>query len=374
VSEEPPLRVALVHDWLTGMRGGERVLEALVGLYPAATIHALVHVRGSVSPVIEARPIRTSFLQRLPGAPRRFRQYLPLFPLAVSRFDLRGYDLVISTSHCVALGVRVPPTACHVGYCFTPMRYAWAFEGEYTDRVAAPGRPLVRRLLARLRRWDRQAGRRVEHLGCISQHVAARIEQAYERPARVIYPPVRTALFRPEGAPGDAFVCVSALVPYKRLDVAVDAFTRLHWPLVVIGTGPEAVRLRRRAGPTVEFPGWLDDEAVRAEVARCRGFVFPAEEEFGIAPLEAMAAGRPVIAYARGALTETVVDGVTGLFFGAQTPDALVDALRRFELHAWSPEKIRAHALRFSEERFGAEFSGWVEGCRRAARRQGVSC
>jgi len=368
------MRVALVHDWLTGMRGGERVLEALVDLYPAATIHALVHIPGAVSRAIETRPIRTSFLQRLPGAPHRFRHYLPLFPLAVGQFDLRAYDLVISTSHCVALGVRVPPSACHVGYCFTPMRYAWAFESDYLDRVPTPARPLGRRLLAGLRRWDRRAGRRVGHLACISHHVAARIRRAYGREARVIYPPVRTERFQPAGPPGDAFLCVSALTPYKRLDVAVDAFTRLEWPLVVIGTGPEAARLRRRAGPTVRFVGWQDDVAVEAAVVRCRAFIFPGEEEFGIAPLEAMAAGRPVIAYGRGGLTETSVDGVTGLFFDAQTPEALIDALRRFEVTGWSAEKIRAQALRFGEARFRAEFGAFVDEALRSPRAEGRAC
>lgn len=358
------MRVALVHDWLTGMRGGERVLESLLALYPTATIHTLVHVPGSVSPAIEARTIRTSFIQRLPGAPVRFRQYLPLFPLAAARLDLAGYDLVLATSHCVALGARAAPSACHVVYCFTPMRYAWDFQDEYLSRVPPGARWAGRLALAGLRRWDRAAGRRAGRLACISRHVAGRIRRAYGREARVIYPPVRTDFFQPAAAPlpADApFLCVSALAPYKRLDLAVDAFTRLGWPLVVIGSGREAARLRRRAGPTVRFLGWQDDEALRAAYARCRGFVFPGEEEFGIAPLEAMAAGRPVLAYARGALTETCVDGVTGLFFHEPTPAALVDALRRFELTGWDPEKIRAHALRFGPAAFQAEFRAFVD-------------
>ncbi len=368
------MRVALVHDWLTGMRGGERVLEALVALYPTATIHTLVHVPGSVSRHIEGRPIRTSFVQRLPGAPARFRHYLPLFPLAAARLRLTGYDLVLSTSHCAALGVRPPRATCHVGYCFTPMRYAWRFEGDYVDRVPRAARPLARLALAALRRWDRAAGRRVGHLACISRHVADRIREAYGREARVIYPPVRTDLFRPDGPPGGTFLCVSALAPYKRLDVAVDAFTRLHWPLTVIGAGPEEARLRRRAGPTVRFLGWQDDEALRTAYARCRAFVFPAEEEFGLAPLEAMAAGRPVIAFGRGALTETCVEGVTGLFFQEQTADALIDALRRFELSDWNPEKIRAHALRFDERRFRTEMTAFVDDCLAAARAEAPTC
>jgi glycosyltransferase involved in cell wall biosynthesis len=369
------MRVALVHDWLTGMRGGERVLEALVALYPTATIHTLVHVPGSVSPVIEARPIRTSFIQRLPEAPRRFRQYLPLFPLAVARLDLSGCDLVLATSHCVALGARPPAGACHVAYCFTPMRYAWTFRDEYLGRVPRAGRWAGRLVLAALRRWDRAAGRRAGHFACISQHVAARVRHAYGREARVIYPPVRTGFFRPAEVPeGEAFLCVSALTPYKRLDVAVDAFTRLGWPLVVIGTGSEAARLRRRAGPTVRFLGWQDDDALRDAYTRCRAFVFPGEEEFGIAPLEAMATGRPVIAYARGALIETGVDGVTGVFFHEQTPGSLIDALRRFELLSWSPEKIRAHALRFGEAAFRAEMQAFVDAARGAGQGAARAC
>jgi glycosyltransferase involved in cell wall biosynthesis len=368
------MQVALVHDWLTGMRGGERVLEALVLLYPTATVHTLVHARGSVSPLIEARPIRTSFIQHLPGAPRRFRAYLPLFPLAVRQLDLRGYDLVISTSHCVALGVRPPREACHIVYSFTPMRYAWGADGEYLRRLPAASRPVARALLAGLRRWDRAAGARAGHLAAISHHVAGRVREAYGRPARVIYPPVRTAFFQPDGEPGDAFLSVSAFAPYKRLDVAVDAFTRLAWPLVVIGAGDDEARLRRRAGPTVRFLGWQDDAALRAAYARCRAFVFPAEEEFGIAPLEAMAAGRPVIAYGRGALTETMVEGVTGLFFHDQTPEALIDALRRFDVTGWSGEKIRAHALRFGEARFRAEMEAFVADCLAGQKEPQASC
>jgi glycosyltransferase involved in cell wall biosynthesis len=370
------MRVALVHDWLTGMRGGERVLESLLGLFPAAEIFTLVHVRGSVAPAIEARPIHTSFIQGLPGAPRRFRQYLPFFPLAVRRFDLRGYDLVLATSHCVAVGARPPAAGAHVVYCFTPMRYAWAFEGTYVGRVPPLGRGPVRLALAALRRWDRAAGRRAGRLACISRHVAARIRRVWGREARVIYPPVRTELFRPvDGhALGDAFLCVSALTPYKRVDVAVDACTRLGRRLDVIGTGPELAWLRRRAGPTVRFLGWQPDEAVREAVARCRAFVFPGEEEFGIAPLEATAAGRPVVAYGRGALTETVVDGVTGLFFREQTAGALADALRRCELTDWSPDRIRAHALGFGEEPFRRAMAAFVDAALGAGRGAPVAC
>jgi glycosyltransferase involved in cell wall biosynthesis len=370
------MRVALVHDWLTGMRGGERVLESLLGLFPEADIFTLVHVAGSVSPVIEARPIRTSFLQGLPGAPRRFRQYLPLFPLAVGRFDLRGYDLVVATSHCVAVGARAPASAAHLVYCFTPMRYAWTFEGAYVERVPVVARGGLRVALAGLRRWDRAAGRRAGHLGCISQHVAARIRRVWARDAHVVYPPVRTDFFRPLPPEqlGEAYLCVSALTPYKRLDIAVDACTRLGRRLDVVGSGPELARLRRRAGPSVRFLGWQPDEAVAQAVARCRAFLFPGEEEFGIAPLEATAAGRPVIAFGRGALTETIVDGVTGLFFREQTVTALTDALERSEVTGWSAEKIRGHALRFGEGAFRTEMTALVAGALGTGREARAAC
>jgi glycosyltransferase involved in cell wall biosynthesis len=370
------MRVALVHDWLTGMRGGERVLESLLDLFPAADIFTLVHVPGSVVPAIEARPIRTSFIQGLPGAPRRFRQYLPLFPLAVRRFDLRGYDLVLATSHCVAVGARAPSDAAHVVYCFTPMRYAWTLEGTYVGRLPPLARGPLRLALAVLRRWDRAAGRRAGHLGCISRHVAARVRRAWGREARVLYPPVRTAFFRPieSDTRDDVYLCVSALTPYKRVDIAVDACTRLGRRLDVLGAGPELARLRRRAGPTVRFLGWQPDEAVRQAVSRCRAFLFPGEEEFGIAPLEAMAAGRPVVAYGRGALTETVVDGVTGLFFREQTADALIDAIRRAEVASWSTETIRAHALRFGEEAFHGEMAAFVAAALGTPREARATC
>jgi glycosyltransferase involved in cell wall biosynthesis len=276
----------------------------------------------------------------------------------------------------VAVGARPPAGAAHVVYCFTPMRYAWTFEGTYVGRVPPLARGAIRVALAALRRWDRAAGQRAGHLACISQHVAARIERVWRRPARVVYPPVRTAFFQPvePSAVGDAYLCVSALTPYKRLDVAVDACTQLGRRLDVIGGGPELARLRRRAGPTVRFLGWQPDAAVREAVARCRAFLFPGEEEFGIAPLEATAAGRPVIAYARGALTETVVDGVTGLFFREQTAPALIDAVQRSEVTGWSAEKIRAHALRFGEAAFRAEMTALVDGALGAGRVARAAC
>jgi len=360
------MRVAIVHDWLTGMRGGERVLEALLDLFPSATLFTLLHARGQLSPTIEARPIRTSLIQHLPGVHRHYRRYLPLFPLAVERFDLSAFDLVVSTSHCVALGVRTPATTCHIGYCFTPMRYAWDMTEDYlaSSQLGPLGRLLFPPLLARLRAWDRKAAQRPDFLACISHHVARRIATHYGRTARVIYPPVETDFYVPNGhPPEDWYLIVSAFAPYKRIDLAVEAFSRMGKRLVAIGTGQEERRLRAMAGPSITFLGWQPDSVLREHYTRCRALIFPGEEDFGIVPLEAMACGRPVIAYGRGGAAETGVDGLTGLFFDEQTPAALAAALERFETMTFAPWAIRAHAERFGRRRFLDEVAAFVEEC-----------
>jgi glycosyltransferase involved in cell wall biosynthesis len=371
-----PERVALVHDWLTGMRGGERCLEVLCELFPAAPLFTLLHVPGSVSAVIEDRPIVTSFVQRLPDAARRYRSYLPLFPAAVRRFDLRGYDLVISLSHCVAKGVRVPPGALHLSYCFTPMRYVWDLYDDYVGRDASLGvRVLMPPVAAALRRWDRRTGS-VHHFVAISRHIADRIRRVYGRGADVIHPPVDVGRFR-IGAPEDFYLVVSALAPYKRVDLAVAAAARLGRPLLVVGTGPEEAKLRRLAGPTVRLLGWRPDAEVAELYARCRAVLFTALEDFGIVPLEAAAAGRPTIAFGRGGVLDTMTplrgpapsDGgaepPTAVFYEAQTVDALVAAIERFEAAEragrFAPAALRARAERFDRPRFAARVNAYVE-------------
>jgi glycosyltransferase involved in cell wall biosynthesis len=354
------MNVALVHDWLTGMRGGERCLEVFCELFPEAPVFTLLHTPGSVSPTIERRPIRTSFIQRLPDAERRYRYYLPLFPAAVRGFDLRGYDLILSSSHAVAKSARVPAGALHVCYCFTPMRYVWDLYDEYFGpRAGWPARLLMPPVAAALRRWDRQSAAGVHHFVAISRFIADRIRRAYGRESDVIYPPVDVSRFRIEEAPGDFYLVVSALTPYKRVDLAVEAASRLGRRLLVVGTGPEARRLRALAGPTVELLGWRDDSEIAGLYAGCRALIFPTLEDFGITPLEAMAAGRPVIAFGRGGALETVVppggaEPPTGLFFGHQTVDALVDAIRRFESgrYRFEPKALRLRAEAFDRPLF----------------------
>jgi len=362
------MRIALVHDWLNGMRGGEKVLEVLCELYPQAEIFTLLLEEEKISERIRGMTIHTSFIQRLPLARRRYRNYLPLFPRAVESFDLTGFDLVISTSHAVAKGCRPAPSARSLCYCFTPMRYLWFCYEDYF------GTGLVKRLLlapvfSRLRRWDLRSTERVDRFLAISKTVAARIASVYNREAGVIHPPVETDFFTPGGASGDFFLAVGALVPYKKIGLAIEAFNRLRLPLKIVGSGPEADRLRKGAGPGVEFLGWVGAEELRELYRNCRALIFPGLEDFGIVPLEAQSCGRPVIGFGRGGLAETTVpwpggpeSPPTGIFFAERTADSLIAAVRLFleKEGEFDPRGIRAHARNFDRELFKTRFSSAV--------------
>ena len=349
------MRVALVHDWLTGTRGGEKVLEALCAQHPDADIFTLFHERGSVSPAIERHRIRTSFVQRLPGADRHYRQYLPLFPLAVERFDLGPYDFVISSSHCAAKAVVPAARARHLCYCHSPMRYAWdQFDAYFgparVGRVAS--RWMYRPVLARLARWDAATATRVDRFVANSAHVAGRIGRYYNRVATIVYPPVDTVFFHPaDVTPGSHFLIVSALVPYKRIELAMAACERVGARLRIVGDGPDRRRLEARAGRHVELLGRLSDEAVRDEYRRALAVLLPGEEDFGIVPVEAHACGRPVVALARGGALETIVDGENGVLCAEPEVGALAAALDRAARARFDAARIRAGAERFSRER-----------------------
>ena len=346
-------RVALVHDWLTGMRGGEKVLEVLCRLYPSADLLTLVHVPHSVSPAIERHHPRTSFLQQLPGIERFYRYCLPLFPMAIEQFDLDGYDLVISTSHCAAKAVVKTGRARHLCYCFTPMRYAWdQFDAYFgSGRVGPAANRMLRPVLGAMARWDAATAGRADRYVAISQHVASRIRRYYNRDAAVIYPPVDTEFYSPDSTVPEPFLLiVSALVPYKRIDLAVEAAQLAGMPLRVAGAGPERDRLRAMAAARhadVEVLGPLEDVEIRALYRRAAAVLLPGEEDFGIVPVEAEACGRPVVALARGGALETVIDGITGVLVDEPTADAFAAGIRRAMQTTFDSAVIRAHAIQF---------------------------
>jgi glycosyltransferase involved in cell wall biosynthesis len=358
------VKVALVHDWLTGMRGGEKVLLSLARLFPGAPIYTLLHVRGSVAREIEERVAGTSFVQRLPGAARHYRSYLPLFPAAVASLELSAFDLVISSSHCAAKGVRVARGARHLCYCHTPMRYVWDRFDDYfgprrVGRLASLGLAFV---AEGLRAWDVATAGGVHAFAANSAFVAERIRRCYGRVSEVIPPPVDTDFFTPgPEREGGYDLVVSALAPYKRVELALEAARGTAFPLHVVGSGAEERRLRTQAPPEASFLGRVGDEALRDLYRGCRALIMPSVEDFGIVPLEAMACGRPAVVYAEGGGPESVVDGETGVVFREATPRALraaIDSLRHLRFNS---SALRARAESFSRSRFEARFRRFVE-------------
>lgn len=356
------MRVALVHDYLTQMGGAERVLLALHDLFPAAPIYTSIYAPARVDARFHTLDIRTTALQRLPRAEWYHKALLPAYPLAFESLDLRAYDLILSDSSAFAKGIIPRPDALHVCYCHAPMRFAWNYD-EYVEgeRLGPVARALLRPVMLGLRVWDVTSAARVDAFLANSPAVAARIAKYYRRTATVLPPPVDVGQFALSQHQGDYFLVVSRLVPYKRLDLAVTACARAGVPLWVVGTGRDEARLRGLAGPTVRFLGQRTDAEVCDLMARCRALIFPGEDDFGLAPVEAQAAGRPVIAYGRGGALSSVVDGVTGLFFAEQTPEALVAALRRFEAMTFDTHVIRRHAETFDTACFQRRLLQFIE-------------
>ena len=340
-------------------------MEALCEVFPDATLFALVHVRGSVSPVIERMPIRTSFIQHLPGAEENYRHYLPLFPAAVQRLDMSGFDIVVSSNHCVAKGVRTGPSTLHICYCYTPMRYIWGLYDDYfgPGRAGVLTRMGMRTVRGYLRRWDVRTAANPHRFIAISENVRSRIREIYHRDSDLIYPPVDTAALDISRKDDGYFLMVSALVPYKRVDLAVEAFNRTGDRLIVVGDGPEAPRLKKMAGAYVEFTGWLPDASVRDLYAGCKAVIFPGEEDFGIVPVEAIACGKPVVAFARGGALETVLQTPalnTGVLFREQTVEALVAAVRSCKDRTFDPEALRRFALGFDREIYKSRMKEYI--------------
>ena len=355
-------RTALCHDWLNGMRGGEKCLEVFCELYPDSTIFTLFHEKGKISHLIADHTIKTSFLQKAPKIYLRYRHYLPLFPLAMEGFDLTGYDLVLSTGHCVAKGFRKPKGAVHICYCFTPMRYAWGFFEEYFGQRGKISRGLIKIILEKLRRWDLSSNSGVDCFVAISEHVKKRIHAHYHRNAEVIYPPVDTDFYTPgeDNKKEDFYLIVSALVPYKKIDLAVEAFSRLNKKLLIIGDGPERKKLEKRSKKNIQFLGWQSNESIRGSYRKAKALIFPGEEDFGIVPVEMQACGGVVIAFGKGGALETVKDMETGVFFNESSPEGLARGVEKFENHTFSPETARANALKFNRGRFMSEISELV--------------
>jgi len=361
-----PQRVALVHDWLTGRRGGEKVLEVLAEIFPQAPIFTLFHFPASQAELLEEKKIITSFLQHWPGLKKHYRWYLPLFPLAIELFNLQDFDLVISTSHCVAKGVIPRPDALHVSYIHSPVRYAWNQYFAYFDskNLSFLAKLVIPLVIHYLRLWDVTSSPRVDCFIANSQAVAARIEKYYRREAKVIHPPVDVDFFQPKeenSFPEKYYLIVSALVPYKRLDLAIKAANQLNLPLKIVGWGPEKKKLRKLAGEKVEFLGAVPDDQLLKLYQNAQALIVPGEEDFGINILEAQACGTPVIAFARGGAVETVRPGETGVLFYHLTVESLREALDNFKDITFNKSILRQHAERFSRRIFREKIEGFLE-------------
>lgn len=354
------MKVAITHDWFASYGGGERLVAELHQMFPDAPIYTAIYDPEKVPAHVREWDIRPSFIQRIPFSRGRHQLFLPLMPMAFEQFDLSGYDLVITSSTACAKGVITGPETLNICYCNTPCRYIWDQYHDYTREHRA--KALIAPIAHWLRVWDRLSSDRVDHFVANSNEVAQRIRRHYRRESEVIYPPVDVERIRPNGRePEDFYLVVGRLVPYKRVDLAVEAANRLGKRLLVVGEGTELKRLREMAGPTVEILGWRSDEEVADLLARCRAFLFPGWEDFGISAVEAQAAGRPVIAYARGGALETVVEGKTGVFFETQTVDAVVDAIERAERTGFDPQVCRRNAERFETAQFRRRIIATVE-------------
>jgi glycosyltransferase involved in cell wall biosynthesis len=362
----PEIRTAIAHDQLTlagGVAGSEKVLAAIKQLFPSAPVYTTLYNPEKIAQHFKDWDIRPSFIQKLPAANKLYQMYLPLMPTAVEQLNFDGYDLVISSHHSVIKGIITSPDTLHICYCHSPMRYAWDLYHLYLEKddVKKWQKPLIPWLMNYLRTWDRVSADRVDEFIANSNHVARRIKKYYRREATVIYPPVETSRFVPTHKKEDFYLMVGRMVAYKRHDLAIEAFNKNGRDLIIVGDGPERSRLENKAKSNIKFLGRQPDDIVLDYLQRCKGFIFPGEEDFGITPVEAMACGKPIIAYAKGGALETVIEGVTGIFFTDATADSLNEAILLSEKVAWSSEQIALHASLFSQERFNKEIRSFVE-------------
>ncbi len=359
------MKVAIVHDWLTNFGGAERVVLMLHDIFPDAPIYTTVYDNKNMKSYFGGMDVRTSFLQKLPGGVKHYKAFLPFMPAAFEDFDLKEYDLVISSSSSCAKGVRIGGDTMHICYCHTPMRYAWDMYNEYVGARKLWKRVPIALFMNYIRLWDRVSSDRVDYFLANSAYVAKRIQKQYHKKAKVIYPGVNTDYYQynPRVKREDFYLVVSRLVPYKKVDLAVRTFNELGKKLVIIGGGPEERKLRQMAGANIVFLGKCTDKTIRQYYQRARALIFSADEDFGIVPVEAQSCGLPVIAYKKGGVLETVADGQTGIFYGKQTTDSLKRAVLKMEqdFSCFEPEKLREHALKFSKERFCKEIAAFIE-------------
>ena len=357
-------KIALVHDWLTGMRGGEKCLEVLCELFPDADLYTLIHQKGELSDTIEAMPIHTSFVQHLPFGLKRYRHYLPLFPTAIEQFDFSAYDLIVSSSHCVAKGVKHDDSAYHISYVHAPMRYVWDQFNTYFrhSRSSLPVRIGAELIRPYLQRWDRNTAKRVDTFLCNSDNIRKKILEYYGRESQVIYPPVDLSRFKPGDTKAGYYLMVGAFAPNKRVDLAVEAFNQLKLPLKISGSGQDEEYCRSIAGANIEFLGTLSNEKLLEVYQQARALVFPGEDDFGITPLESQACNTPVIAFASGGALETVTEQ-TGVFFAEQNVEALIEAVEKME-RSWksfAPEAFQLQMSRFGRGHYKEQMAHAIE-------------
>ncbi|MFC1559537.1 glycosyltransferase [Candidatus Margulisiibacteriota bacterium] len=363
------MKIAIVHDYLNQFGGAERVVEVLHEIFPDAPIYTSIYLPDEMPDSFRQMDIRTSFMQKLPFLKRHFKKYLLLYPRAFKNFDLHEYDVILSSSSAFAKGVRKGKNCCHICYCYTPMRFAWRYE-DYVQQEKFNGliKLILPAFISKLKAWDLNTNKDIDQLVAISNYIAKRIETVYNRKSKVIYPPVETHKFAIAGNVSDYFLIVSRLNPYKKLDIAIKAFNELGLPLKIIGDGPYRKNLERMANNNIEFLGRISDKELAGYYAGCRALIFPGEEDFGIAPVEAQAAGRPVIAYGAGGALETVIEGKTGVFFNEQNEGSLVDAVKRFKKLDFDSKSVRENALKFDREVFKEEIKAFVDATYRECR------
>jgi glycosyltransferase involved in cell wall biosynthesis len=355
------MKIALVHDYLNQMGGAENVLEEFCKIFPNAPVYTSIVDRSVLRKTFDSVDIRSSFIQNMPFVNKLYKKYLPLYPLAFERMQLKGYDCILSMSSGFAKGVSFEPGICHINYCLTPMRFAWMFK-QYNDKEKIPFyyRPVLMPFLKKMRAWDISKNINVFKFITLSTAVQKRIKEWYNRDADVIYPPVNTEWFKPVNNHLDYFLVVSRLRGYKRIDLAVNACTKLQLPLKIIGTGDCMAQLKKNAGPTIEFLGYKSDKEVIESIQKCKAFIFPGEEDFGIAPVEAQAAGRPVIAYKAGGALDTIIENETGVFFNEPTTESLIDAINRLNTIQFDKNTCRNNALRFSTDNFHKKIKDYI--------------